>query len=75
MDSFHIFVYIIIIHGCFHKVFSKKKPKNDRCKKLHLVNLDKSIWKCQHDWVVNLDLHAILIDKVTNFLISRQWTI
>ncbi len=59
----------------FSRFSNKKLPKNDRCKKHRLVNLDKSIWTYQHDWVVNLDLHVILIDKVTNYLISRQWTI
>jgi hypothetical protein len=71
------FLSYICIHYYNSWLFSqgfleKKKPKNDRCKKLHLVNLDKSIWTCQHDWAVNLDLHVILIDKVTNCLISRQ---
>jgi hypothetical protein len=26
--------------------FSKKKPKNERHKKYHFVNLDKSFWTC-----------------------------
>jgi hypothetical protein len=43
--------------------FLVKNTQNDRHKKNHLVNLDKSIWTCQYDWVINLDL-VIMTNKV-----------
>jgi hypothetical protein len=44
-------------------------------KKLTLwVNLDNSIWTCQHDEVINLDLVILIgsvIDKMTIYLIGK----
>jgi hypothetical protein len=68
---------IIIIHGFFIR-FLIKETQNDRHKKNHAFNLDKLIWTCQNDWVVNLD-PIILIGSVAHkmiiYLINRQWTI
>ncbi len=43
--------------------FKLKNTQNDGHKKDHLVDVDKSIWICQHDWVVKLD-PIVLIDRI-----------
>jgi hypothetical protein len=37
------------------------------------MNLNKSTYTYQHDWVVNLDL-IVLIDKVIDYLTSQIYT-
>jgi len=54
--------------------FSKKKPKNDRHKKNHPVNLDKLFWPCL-TWLSSQiePCHLInnVINKMTDYLTSR----
>jgi hypothetical protein len=56
------------------RFLNQKIPQMTSVKKDHFINLDKLIWTCQRDWVVNLDL-VVLINRVINYLTSRQWTI
>jgi hypothetical protein len=37
-------------------------------------NVTLSIWSCWHNKVINLD-PIVLIDKVIDYLIGKQWTI
>ncbi len=42
--------YISKIHGFLLGFLVKKIPKNDKIKKDHPINLDKSIWTCHATW-------------------------
>jgi len=53
--------------------FLVKKTQNVRHKKDHPINMNKSIWTYQCDWVINLDL--VSTNRMIDYLTSKQWTI
>jgi hypothetical protein len=65
IDSLFQLITTIFLIG----FFSKNIPKMIGVKKVTLL-----IWTCWHNKVVNLD-PIVLIDKVIDYLIGKQWTI
>jgi hypothetical protein len=58
--------------------FGKRNTQNGKGNKDHFINPNKSIWTCQHDWVVNFDFVILIgrmIDKTTNYYGPFDWVI